>query len=1243
MLFFSQPKSQKHIRFICMVLICFFFNFTKPFSQPIISSFSPSIGSIGTLVTINGTNLGNPNALSIGGTPAILVSSSNNKVVIMAMPGTSTGNISLSTSAGSTTSNSNFIVVATYPPNTQQGSKLVGTNGTNTAAQGFSVSISADGNTAIVGSHRDNTNVGAAWIYVRSGNTWTQQGNKLVGTGAVGNAQQGHSVGISADGNTAIVGGYFDNTSQGAAWIFTRTGTTWTQQGSKLKGTGNVGPAFQGYSVCLSTDGNTAMIGGSYDNGGHGAIWVFNRSGNTWSQHGNKLTGSDSTSISRFGSSISLSANGNNVIVGGYVDWEGSVWFFKKNGNVWTQQDGKKRGTNLIGYTNFGVSVAISADGNTAVAGSHFHMGSVGAIWVFTRSGDSWSHQGSKLVGSGGAGVYSMQGRSVAISADGNTIFVGGYADSSTLGAIWTFARSSGIWVQQGLKLLPTGNANNGVHLGFSLALSSDGKTLIAGGPFENNNSGAAWIFTIGQNSNAYLSNLTISQGTLTPAFGYPLENYDFDVSNSTTSISFTPTAADPLATIQISANGGTFSQIANGTASNTYGLSIGKNSFLIKVIAQDGITTKNHRINIIRASLPPIITSVSPSSGNIGNLINISGSYLTIPTSVTIGGVPALVTNSTDNSITIMIMPGTTGGNISVTTSAGTVLSSTSISVTNSTAPISQLGDKIFSLSGNTVGAAQGHSVAISADGNTMAIGANKANNSIGGVFVYRRVGNSWFQQGSMISAIDVIGNSGQGSAVGLSADGNTLAIGGTGDNGGRGAVWIFSRVGTTWIQQNKLLSPETSISTSFGCSLSLSANGNTLIIGEVGNIKRASWIFNRNGSEWAYEARLVGAFGSTFNRQGNSVGISADGKTAIVGAPHDDPNGAAWIFVKDGNNWVQQSNKLVGLGSGSRQGISVALSADGNTAIIGNTNDSNNYGCSHIFTRTNGLWAEQAKLVGTGGISQPSQGFAVSMDAEGNTVIVGGYNDNIYTGASWVFKRNGNIWTQQGNKIVGTNPLNSHQGCAVAMSADGKTAVVGGYNDGTGGASWVFGSAITTPVTFDKIKASMKNTDIKLKWTVSSEINVDYYEVEKSSNGSLFSKNVTVKAVNKSMYEWLNINPFENNNFYRIKYIDKDGSFGYSQIVTVKASLRENSFITTINPVKNKIVQLQLSNAKAGIYQITILNSAGQRVAIRKIVHTGGSTSESIFLGSNVNSGYYQLKIEGNNSIITKSIIVY
>lgn len=158
------------------------------------------------------------------------------------------------------------------------------------AGLGNSVSMSADGATFLAGGPFDSGGIGAAWVVL------TKPPVKLVGTGAVGAANQGTSVAVSGDGNTIIVGGPFDNSNAGAAWIFTLSGGVWTQQGTKLVGSGAVGAAEQGISVALSNDGNTAIVGGPFDNSSTGAAWVYTRSGGVWTQQA-KLVGGGGTSV----------------------------------------------------------------------------------------------------------------------------------------------------------------------------------------------------------------------------------------------------------------------------------------------------------------------------------------------------------------------------------------------------------------------------------------------------------------------------------------------------------------------------------------------------------------------------------------------------------------------------------------------------------------------------------------------------------------------------------------------------------------------------------------------------------------------------------------------------------------------------------------------------------------------------------------------------------------------------------
>jgi hypothetical protein len=379
---------------------------------------------------------------------------------------------------------------------TQQGSKLVGTGAVNPADQGGAVAISADGNTAIVGAYSDSSNAGAAWVYTRSGGVWSQQGSKLVGAGAAGPAYQGVSAAISADGNTAMVGGITDNAHVGAAWVYTRSGGVWSQQGSKLVGAGGTGATNQGWAMAISADGNTAIVGGYADNSNLGAAWVFTRTGGVWSQQGNKLVGADAVGAAAQGMAAALSADGNTAVVGGPGDATntGAAWVYTRTGGVWSQQGSKLVGAGAVGAARQGVSVAISGDGTTAFVGGNSDDSQTGAVWVFTRTGGVWSQQGGKLVGAGAIGPAN-QGWSVAASADGSTAAIGGYSDNSNAGATWLFTRGGGVWSQMGNKLVGTG-AVGSAYQGTRVAISGDGTTLIVAGHRDNSNAGAVWVFS---------------------------------------------------------------------------------------------------------------------------------------------------------------------------------------------------------------------------------------------------------------------------------------------------------------------------------------------------------------------------------------------------------------------------------------------------------------------------------------------------------------------------------------------------------------------------------------------------------------------------------------------------------------------------------------------------------------------------------------------------------------------------
>lgn len=540
---------------------------------PTITSFSPSYGTVGTLVTIKGANLNVPVVFTIGGSTAVVVSNSGNKLVGMVMPGAVSGKIIITTLAGTATAPGNFTISTTKNDFTQQGDKLTGTGNAGPAALGSSIAISADGNTAIVGGVNDSiapngkAGMGAVWVFTRRGGKWQQQGTKLVGSGTSGAiAGMGSAVAISADGNTALVGGDLDST-RGAVWVFVRQDSTWLQQGGKLRGSG-AKIDYQGASVALSADGNTALIAGNNDGTNSlGNAWIFTRKGEKWTQLGEKLTGTEG--IGKVGtgfSHVALSADGKTAAIGAPFDDKshGAVWVFTLDSGVWKQQGKKLVGTGNVGAAVQGISVSLSADGNTLLEGGSGDSKNQGAAWIFTRNNGLWKQQGAKLATAiNKEQVYT--GYSVALSADGNTAIIGGFNDNKMKGAAWVFTRSGSIWTQAVKKLVVKGNVGPS-GAGFPVALSADGTTAFLGGLADNKYNGAAWVFKTGVNplKTDMQKNDTI---TYTEAIVTPAKNND-----TTTTITYI--SSDPSVAMitdgQIHLKGVGTTTIAGGGLSKT-------------------------------------------------------------------------------------------------------------------------------------------------------------------------------------------------------------------------------------------------------------------------------------------------------------------------------------------------------------------------------------------------------------------------------------------------------------------------------------------------------------------------------------------------------------------------------------------------------------------------------------------------------------------------------------------------
>ncbi len=407
----------------------------------------------------------------------------------------------------------------------QQGEKLTVGEESGAGLAGWNVAVSADGNTALIGGPGDGGDIGAAWVFTRSGGVWTQQGPKLTAAGESAKGGFGVSVALSGDGNIAFIGASgdkFNGGQVGSVRVFTRTGSIWSEAQKLEAGVSGAGDEF-GTSVAIAEDGTTAVVGGPADEEEEGVAWVFKRSGSVWSHTegldsceertfppGTCTKREEEEDFGYLGASVAISSTGDTILVGAPRDGQGSVWVYQKvpegtKGVEYQRQGAKKTPTDGTGLSGYGTAVALSADGNTALVGGPGDNGGVGAAWVLTRSGFKWTQQGSKLTGAGSLPPSDFGAR-VALSADGDTALIGApEEDDPTIfkeevGSAWAFTRAEPSWTPLGGKLTGGGEQNGeltpyGGEFGSAVALSSDATTGLIGGFADHEGLGATWVF----------------------------------------------------------------------------------------------------------------------------------------------------------------------------------------------------------------------------------------------------------------------------------------------------------------------------------------------------------------------------------------------------------------------------------------------------------------------------------------------------------------------------------------------------------------------------------------------------------------------------------------------------------------------------------------------------------------------------------------------------------------------------
>ena len=452
--------------------------------------------------------------------------------------------------------------------------------------------------------------------------------------------------------------------------------------------------------------------------------------------------------------------------------------------------------------------------------------------------------------------------------------------------------------------------------------------------------------------------------------------------------------------------------------------------------------------------------------------------------------------------------------------------------------------------------GTLEGHGVALSGDGNTLAVAApyessgakgingNQNDNSVysaGAVYIFVQRTNAWTQQAYIKAS-----NPGQsykfGHHISLSQDGNTLAVSALGEasaakgiNGDQndksiplaGAVYVFTRNGTTWSQQAYIKASNTGEpgvgdqfpeGDQFGFSISLSADGNNLAVGAIGEDSSAKgingnqddnsqpgsgavYLFARNGTTWSQQAYIKASNTFANTLFGYAVGLSADGNT-LAASSYDEGSssrtingaqdrerrgsGAIYIFTRNGTTWVQQAFlKASNAEFMDSLGYSLAISQDGNT-VAGGAADEDcltpgifpgaatvcdddsktdlSTGAAYVFVRNGTTWMQQAFIKASNPGRNDWFGSRMTLSGDGNTLAVGSQLENGGSrgingdqknqsaedaGVIYFFTREGATWTQAAYVKSSNDDAYDEFGSAMALSKDGKLMAVGARSE--------------------------------------------------------------------------------------------------------------------------------------------------------------------------------------------------
>ncbi len=1031
----------------------------------------------------------------------------------------------------------------------------------------FGYSVAVDGNIAVVGAHQDDDDgdsSGSAYVFTQVAGVWRQAPNLTASDGAAAD-EFGYSVAVDGDTNTIVVGARGDDSDTGAAYIFTKDSDGWSQVTKLTASDGAAADEF-GYSVAVDGDTNTIVVGARGDDSDTGAAYIFTKDSDGWSQVA-KLTASDGATDDEFG--VSVAGDGGTIVVGAYQDDDnggesGSAYVFTKPTNgPWVSTDTAAKLTASDGAAadEFGYSVAVDGDTNTIVVGARGDDSDTGAAYIFTKDSDGWS-QVTKLTASDGAAGDEF-GHSVAV--DGDTVVVGAYQDDdygTSSGSAYVFtADSSGEWSQK-TKLTASDGAPYD-YLGVSVGV--EGGTVLAGANASDKSgedSGSVYLWEIPDwrsiDSGPDTVSYTVSGLANLTEYSFQVRAVEDVAGDGPASdpVLATPKIDEPRKPFRLSASAGD-TQVTiewsdrNDPRITTYQL---LELLQTKLTASDGGADDEFGISAAVDGNTAVV-------GARGDESDTGAAYIFTKDSDGWSQAAKLTASDGTANDEFGISVAVDGGTVVVgargdesDTGAAYVFTKPGIGWADS--------NTAAKLTASDVTANDEFGISVAVDGGTVVVGARGDESDTGAAYVFTKPGTGWADSNTAAKLTASDGATDDEFGYSVAVDGNTIVVGARGDESDTGAAYIFTKPGTGWADSNtaaKLTASDGATDDEFGYSVAV--DGNTIVVGARGDESDtgAAYVFIKPTSDSAWATATEAIKLTTSDGEANDefgISVAVDGNTIVVGARGDDEGptgagssgtGAAYVFTRTlgvwsetlklrapdglGDDWfgysvaVAGETVLVGAvdddDSGSNSGSAYLtdtkewadipgsdLQVDGNTYIyrlrdrindqeyvyrVGAVNAGGNRSTGEIVSATPRLappgrpeglsaaagvsqielsWERSydvtiteyevvqsvmAKLTASGGKADDEFGISVAVD--GDTIVVGARGDESDTGAAYVFTKVSGVWRQAKLKAPDAAP-GDRFGHSVAV--DGNTVLIGAYQDdanGSGsGSAYVF-----------------------------------------------------------------------------------------------------------------------------------------------------------------------------------------